>query len=234
MTFSATASRLPFALAREGYLPAWIGSLSRRDVPFRSLVLCYFAQLLVIVVLPEWSSLLSFITAATVLVYATAPLALAVLRKTAPELPRPYRLRYARVTAPGAFVIANLILIWIGWRTDARLFLVVGIGAVMVGTLAAIGPSFRHTGPEWWAASWIVPYVGSMCVVSYLSPYGDGRAVLSDWGAAVVVVVLSLAVYVLAVGVGIGADRRLPESERPISRWYRSDRGGDEAGGHRD
>ena len=118
MTFSATASRLPFALAREGYLPAWLGTLNRRGVPFRSLSLCFVTQVVVIILLPDWGSLLSFITAATVLVYATAPLALGVLRQTAPDLPRPYRLRFARLTAPAAFVIANLLLIWVGWSTD--------------------------------------------------------------------------------------------------------------------
>ena len=198
MTFSATASRLPFALAREGYLPAWLGTLNRRGVPFRSLCLCYVTQLVVIVLLPDWGGLLSFITAATVLVYGTAPLALGVLRRTAPDLPRPYRLRFARLTAPVAFVIANLLLLWVGWATNSRLFLVVAFGALIVGLLAVVRPGSRHTGFEWLAASWIVPYVGAMCVVSYLSPYGGGRATLSDWGSAVAVAIVSLTVYVLA------------------------------------
>ena len=175
MTFSVTASRLPFALAREGYLPAWLGTLNGRDVPFRSLSLCFVTQLVVIFLLPDWASLLSFVTAATVLVYATTPLALGVLRQTAPDLPRPYRLRFSRLTAPVAFVIANLLLVWVGWDTNSRLFFVVAFGALILGLLAAVRPESRHTGFEWLAASWIAPYVGAMCVVSYFSPYGGGR-----------------------------------------------------------
>ena len=68
--------------------------------------------------------------------------------------------------------------------------------------------------------SWIVPYVGAMWVVSYLSPYGGGRATLSDWGCAVAVAIVSLAVYVLALRLGTMADRRLADVDRPISRWY--------------
>ena len=146
MTFSATASRLPFALAREGYLPAWLGTLNRRGVPFRSLVLCYVTQLVVIILLPDWGGLLSFITAVTVLVYATAPLSLGVLRQTAPDLPRPYRLRFARLTAPAAFVIANLLLIWVGWATDSRLFLVVAFGALILLVLALVRPAVSPHG----------------------------------------------------------------------------------------
>ena len=150
MTFSATASRLPFALAREGYLPAWLGTLNRRGVPFRSLSLCYVTQLVVIIVLPDWGGLLSFITAATVLVYATAPLALGVLRQTAPDLPRPYRLRFAGLTAPAAFVIANLLLIWVGWATNSRLFLVVAFGALIVVLLAMVRPGSATPGSNGW------------------------------------------------------------------------------------
>ncbi len=223
MTFSATASRLPFALAREGYLPGWFGSLSRRQVPLRSLIICYFTQLLVIVLLPDWGGLLSFITAATVLVYATTPLALAVLRKTAPDLPRPYRLRFARITAPVAFVIANLLLVWVGWSTVSRLFLVLAFGALIVGMLALFQPGFRHTGFEWVAALWIVPYAAAMSTVSYLSSYGGGTATLSDWESGLVVALISLAVYALAVRLGILAHRRLSDVDRPISRWYHLD-----------
>jgi amino acid transporter len=208
------------ALAREGYLPAWLGALNGRGVPFRSLCLCFGTQLVVIFLLPGWASLLSFITAATVLVYATAPLALGVLRRTAPELPRPYRLRFAKVTAPVAFVIANLLLIWVGWETNQRLFLVVACGALIVGLLALVRTESRHTAFEWLAASWIVPYVVAMWVISYLSPYGGGRGTLSDWECGVAVAVVSLGVYFLALRLGTAADSRLADEDRPISRWY--------------
>ena len=173
--------------------------------------------------LPDWGGLLSFITAATVLVYGSAPLSLGVIRQTAPDLPRPYRLRFARLTAPAAFVFANLLLIWVGWATDSRLFLVVAFGALILALLAVVRSSFRHTAFEWLAATWIVPYVGAMCAVSYVSPYGGGRATLSDWWCAVAVAGLSLAIYLLAMRLGTTADRRLAEIDRPISRWYSLD-----------
>ena len=100
--------------------------------------------------LPDWGGLLSFITAATVLVYGTAPLALGVLRQTAADLPRPYRLRFARLTAPAAFVIANLLLIWVGWATNSRLFLVVAFGALIVGVLALVRPDSVIPGSNGW------------------------------------------------------------------------------------
>jgi hypothetical protein len=64
---------------------------------------------------------------------------------------------------------------------------------------------------------------GGMCALSYLSPYGGGRATLSDWGCAVAVAIVSLAIYGLAMRLGTMADRRLADVDRPISRWYSLD-----------
>jgi hypothetical protein len=116
--------------------------------------------------------------------------------------------------------VPNLLLIWAGWATNLRLFSVVAVGALVVGLLALIRPGSRHTGFEWLAASWIVPYAVAMRTVSYLSPYGGGRATLSDWGCAVAVAIVSLAIYFLAVRLGTTADRRLVEVGRPIARWF--------------
>ena len=56
--------------------------------------------------------------------------------------------------------------------------------------------------------------------MSYLSPYGGGRATLSDWWCAVAVTIVSLVIYVLATRLGTMADGRLADVDRPISRWY--------------
>jgi hypothetical protein len=47
----------------------------------------------------------------------------------------------------------------------------------------------------------------------------------------VAVAVVSLAVYVLALRLGTMADRRLPDDDRPISRWYSSDMPAEDAEG---
>ena len=65
---------------------------------------------------PSWQELVGFITSASVLMYAGAPLAFGVFREKLPDLERPYRLAGGEVMAPFAFIVANLIILWSGWR----------------------------------------------------------------------------------------------------------------------
>ncbi len=223
LTYTATASRIPYAMSVEGYLPGRLSRLSSKGVPFLSLGICYVAGVLIILVFPDWEQLLEFVTAAVVLMYALAPLALGVIRMTGPELSRPYSLRHPNLVAPVAFVVANLLLLWTGWDTIAKLFSVVGIGALALVGLAVIRPAFRHTAQEWRAASWLIPYIVGMILMSYLGPFGHGdKDSESQWICVVTCVVFSVVIYYVAIALGTRASRHLPEGERPLDRWYRT------------
>ena len=64
--------------------------------------------------------------------YAGAPLALGVFRSRLPDAERPYRLPAARVLAPLAFAVANLLILWSGWTTDWKLGVAILIGYVIL------------------------------------------------------------------------------------------------------
>ncbi len=217
LTYTATSSRVPYALAREGYLPGFFARLNSRKVPLVSLLTCYGVGLLFLIALPSWRQLLTFATASTAVVYGLAPLSLAVLRATAPSLHRPYRVvRPAIVTRTG-FVVANLILYWSGWETDRYVFAIVGIGVLIQAGLAAHA-AYRHTSVEWVCSAWLVPYLGAMTIMSAVGRYGGLDLVPRYWDSAAVVVV-SLAVFELAVRMGSAVHRILPDGHRPVDRW---------------
>ncbi len=223
LTYTATASRIPYAMAIEGYLPGRLGRINHRQVPALSLLLCYVAQLVVIVAFPRWEELLQFVTAAVVLMYGLAPLALGVIRTTGPDLARPYRLRRPGLVAPLAFTVANILLLWTGWHTVAKLLAAVGLGLVVLGGLAVARHSYRHTPHEWAAAVWIIPYLVGMGLMSYLGPFGHGaRSPTGQWVCLGICGAFSVAVYYLAVTLGTRACRLMPEGERPLDRWHRS------------
>jgi amino acid transporter len=224
LTYTTTSSRVPYVMALEGFLPRRLSRLSTREVPLLSLGLCYVASVVIILVFPKWEELLQFVTAAVVLMYALAPLALGVIRATGPELRRPYRLRHPGLTAPVAFVVANFLLLWTGWSTLSKLFSVVGVGVVALIGLAILRPHFRHSIHEWWAASWLVPYVAGMALISALGPFGGGeKSPDRQWLYMAICAAFSLALYYLAVYLGTRACRRLPEGDRPLDRWHRTE-----------
>ena len=225
LTYTATASRVPYAMSLEGFVPRRLSRLSTREVPLLSLGLCYVASVLIILVFPTWTELLQFVTAAVVLMYALAPLALGVIRATGPELRRPYRLRHPGLTAPVAFIAANFLLLWTGWDTLSKLFSIVGVGVVALVGLAIFRPAYRHSIHEWRAASWLVPYVAGMALISSLGPFGDGtKSPDRQWVCMAICAAFSLALYYLAIYLGTQACRRMAEGDRPLDRWHRTER----------
>lgn len=220
LTYTATSARVPYALAREGYLPPFFARLSRRNVPLTSLIVCYGIGLIFLTILPSWSQLLTFATASTAVVYGLAALSLAVLRSTAPSLRRPYRVVRYGVLARVGFIVANLILYWAGWGIDRYLFAIVGVGVAIQAGLATHS-AYRHTSVEWRCSSWLVPYLGAMTLLSALGQYGGLKLMPGYWDIAAVVVA-SLAVYEMAVRMGIAVNRALPNGQRPIDRWVRT------------
>ena len=49
--------------------------------------------------------------------YAIAPVTAAGLRRNAPDLPRPFRVRAFGIIGPISFMISALIVYWSGWNT---------------------------------------------------------------------------------------------------------------------
>ena len=97
LLYATTSSRISLALARNGYVPDEFERTSKRThVPVFGVLFATGIGLLFLLPFPSWSKLVGIATSSSVLMYAGAPLALAALRKTKPDLPRVYRLPAAR------------------------------------------------------------------------------------------------------------------------------------------
>ena len=81
---------------------------------------------------PGWQQLVGFISAAAVVAYAMAPLALGALRRQDPGRPRPFRLPAASLVAPAAFVVASEILLFTGWAVVWKLLVAILIGFALL------------------------------------------------------------------------------------------------------
>src|SRR6185312_15381780 len=105
LVYLTGASRLSFGLSRDGYVPkVFLVEDERTDVPLWGVVMSGALGLLFLLPFPSWNKLVSVVTGAVVLMYAGAPLALGSLRRSRPELSRPYRLPAAGLLAPASFV----------------------------------------------------------------------------------------------------------------------------------
>ncbi|MBL8986094.1 MAG: amino acid permease [Gemmatimonadetes bacterium] len=132
-----TAARIPYAMARDGQFFRWAGTVSERyAVPTTSLV----AQ-------GVWSSLLAlsgtynqlttYVVFVSFLFYAMTCAAVIVLRRTEPDLPRPYRTWGYPVT-PLVFIAFSGYLIW-NTIVQQPLESAIGLGLLGLGLVFYFG-----------------------------------------------------------------------------------------------
>ena len=175
LVYLGTSSRLSYGLGRNGYFPRVISSISRRGVPFVSIVIAFVVGMLVFLPFPSWAGLVGLVTSATVLMYAMAPLSLAGLRRKDPDRPRAYRLPAAGVLCPLSFVCANLIVYFAGFSTIFWLYVLTAIGFIAFAAYQLYLPAARRTIIDWRAAVWIIPWLVGVIIISWLGRY-DGVA----------------------------------------------------------
>ena len=110
--YLGNTSRLLYAFSTNGYLPEFFMKIGKTRIPTYSLIAALIIGFIYLLPFPSWYALVGFISSATVLTYIMGGIGLAVLRKTAPDLKRPFKLSGASIIAPIATLAAGLIVYW--------------------------------------------------------------------------------------------------------------------------
>ncbi|MFI6357018.1 APC family permease [Streptomyces sp. NPDC050743] len=197
LIYTTATSRISYGLAKNGYAPKVFAKTDKRGVPWFGLAMSFVTGVLCFLPFPSWQELVGFITSASVLMYAGAPLAYGVFSDRLPNHERPYKLPFGNFISPLSFVVANLIIFWSGWDTLWRLGFAILIGYVLLGSYAwyAIRKDLPNAPRlDFKAAQWLLPYLAGIGVMSYLSTFG-GNGVLPLWWDILVVAVFSLGIY---------------------------------------
>ena len=144
---------------------------------------------------PSWSAMINVVSAALVLSYAVAPITTAALRRTAPDLHRPFRVRGFAVLGPLSFAIAALIVYWSGWKTVSWLLGVQIVLYVLYVPYRAWRTADRgELAHDVRASLWLVGFYWLMIALSWLGTFGGKGFVGSPWDS-VLVAVVALGVY---------------------------------------
>ncbi|WP_433448985.1 APC family permease [Streptomyces sp. CA-142005] len=197
LIYTTATSRISYGLAKNGYAPKVFAKTDKRGVPWFGLAISFVTGVICFLPFPSWQTLVSFITSASVLMYAGAPLAYGVFKDRLPNHERPYKLPGGKFISPLSFVVANLIIFWSGWDTLWRLGCAILIGYVLLGSYAwyAIRKDLPNAPRlDFKAAQWLLPYLAGIGVLSYLSTFG-GNGDLPLWWDILVVAAFSLGIY---------------------------------------
>ena len=217
LIYTTASSRVSYGLSRNGYVPPIFEKTDKRRVPWFGLLVAFVIGCIAFLPFPTWKSLVGFVTSASVLMYAGAPLAFGALRRQDRDRYRPFRLGAGEVISPIAFMVAGLIIYWSGWDTLQKLGYAIVIGYVLIGLnfVFRLNPHLPRL--DWRSAQWLPVYLAGMGILSWKGRYcANGPASTTmcsatnsvpQWWDLVIVAGFSLAVYYWALVV------RLPDEQ---------------------
>ena len=192
-TYTATTARMIYAMVHCSALPAFFGKIDEKSgVPRRAMWLDLVVSFLFLFYLRDWGSLAAVISVTVIISYLAGPVSVAVLRRTAPSVHRPLRIPGVGIFAGVAFVLTTLLLYWARWPLTGEVIVLIAL-AMPIYIWAEWRSGWRQFGRQVKAALWILVYMPSLALVSYLGspkfggtgviPYGYDEALVAGLGA---------------------------------------------------
>lgn len=196
--YVASTARVTYALSDLGFFPAWLKKLNIHAVPMRAIWINFIAGMLLFLLFSGWQTMVSFLISCFVISYAIGPIALLTLRKAYPEQPRPFQLPYAKIIAPIAFYICNMLVFWTGWQTVSYLLIALGMGILMF-VMQYIRLGYSSLLDEFNTALWLIPYFIGLGLISYLGSFGGGVNLLKFGMDFIVMALFSCVIFYYSV-----------------------------------
>lgn len=182
LIYTTGTSRILLAMANNRNIPRWFGRIVGRGIPLHALLVNLVVGWILLAPLPAWSLLAGIIASSTMLAGGIGVLALGVLRRRYPELPRPLKLPFAMFMCLLGFSFSSMVVFWAGWESNRTIVIVLLVGVVL---LAIAVPQMKVKRSELHISHslWLIPYLGVLFTASWLSDYQGGRALIpSPWG----------------------------------------------------
>ncbi len=203
--YTASTSRVVYALGEIGFLPKYMQKLNRFSVPVRAIALNYVIGMILFLPFPGWQDMVSFLVSCFVIAYSIGPLALYSLRMHKADQVRPFKLPAFRLMTLLAFYVCNLLLFWTGWHTISRLLI-----AMLVGVAFFIYRYYTDTTKKWqgyWKNSWwFFAYLIVLGIISYLGSFGGGHNIIHFGSDFVVLAVITVIIFYWAIKSGLRHD----------------------------
>ncbi|MFJ6787660.1 APC family permease [Streptomyces angustmyceticus] len=210
----ASAAYMVTNLAETGFFPRKLAAVHPRYGTARPAMWLNlaFSVVLLITVGRSWQALAGVVSAAMVISYLIGPIAVGVLRRTRPDLPRPFRLPAAGLLCPVTFAFAACALYWSKWPETGKitvLTLVAAPVAALVLRRRARKESggqqaglLRQFAPAWWMIAFLV---WTATVSALGGKEFGGRDVLPGELGTVLIAVTAPLFYFWAVRSGVRA-----------------------------
>ncbi|SDX75973.1 amino acid/polyamine/organocation transporter, APC superfamily [Pseudomonas syringae] len=186
--YTATTARMIYAMEKNNTMPKIFGSLHPiYDVPRPAMFFNLAVSFVFLFFFRGWGTLAAVISVAVVISFLTGPISLMSLRKSASDIPRPFKLKAMGLISPFAFICASLVLYWARWPLTGHVIFLV-IAALPIFLYFQSKNGWQGFAKDLRAALWLVFYLPAMALLSYVGSddFGGIGVLTSGWGMLVV------------------------------------------------
>jgi amino acid transporter len=207
--WTTATARVVMAASEEDYAPEKLREINRHGTPWTALLLSFVVGCIFFFPFPSWQKLVNYASSATVLSYGIGCVVLLRMRRTLPDLKRPFRLWNAWLIAPAAFICSNFVMYWAGFGTVNVLFVIITvIMAIYLLRFFYLYNQGKEPDEDIVHAAWLVPYFAGMWILSYFSPVEmGGTGTFGIFDGMLAVAVFSLIILYVALATGVAPAR---------------------------
>ncbi len=191
MTYTASTARMIYGMERNGTLPTILGHIDPKSgVPRPAMWLNLGVAALFLFFFRGWDSLAAVISVATIISYLTGPVSVMTLRRTAPQMHRPFRLAGLPIIAGVAFIMSAELLYWARWPLTGKIILLIVV-ALPIYAYYQHKNGWRDFARQMRGAWWLVIYLITLAVVSRIgsAEFGGLGYIPYGWDLGVVAII---------------------------------------------
>jgi len=167
ITYTATTSRMLYAMQRNGYMPKLIGQLHPfYHIPRWAMWVNLVVSFIFLILFRGWSSLVAVISVSTIISYVNGPVSAVALRRWGKKIHPPLHIKGLIWTAPIAFIIISWVLYWARWPLTGQviLIMIIGLPIYFYYQHKDNWVKFRN---EWKSGVWLIAYLIVMAIISF-------------------------------------------------------------------
>lgn len=174
IAYVGSTARMLFGMQRSGYMPGAFGKLHQTyQIPRNAMWVSLILGFIFLWIFRGWGNLANVISIMNTLSYVAGPLAVAGLRRVAPDWRSPCRIPGMGLIAPVAFVIMSLIVYWSRWPLTGEVLLVIFSG-LFIYLFFQHRNGWLDIGKHLRSGYWLVCYLLVMALLSWLGGHDFG------------------------------------------------------------
>jgi amino acid transporter len=202
-------TRTVYSMSVNSELPKGFQRINRYGTPILALAACTVLGLLFFFPAPSWYLFVGMVSIALTLSYVMGGPVMAVLRRTAPDFPRPVKLKAPIFWATCGYVASLLLIYFAGWFPLINLFTVVFLALPIYGAYTSVRGGWSRPGPSRllsavFTIGWVVTANGGGWLAQVDQNQAEGGWAFPVYFSAIVLLVVGFTAGLYAVSTDVG------------------------------